>query len=191
MTWFQVSALEWKLLPKGWLLVFFVNKILALHSNSHSLTYYIWLLSSSTELNHFQRDLISYKLKESEVAQSCRTPCDPMDCSPPGSSIHGFFQARILEWVAISFYRRSSRPRDWTGVSHIVGRRFTILATGEVHPTNSKHLLFAFFRKSLSTVISSYSYQGGDISIRQRKQWSRLESSRTLILMYFNFCQRH
>ena len=41
-------------------------------------------------------------------AQSCLTLCDPMDCSPPGSSIHGIFQARILEWVAIPFSRRSS-----------------------------------------------------------------------------------
>ena len=40
---------------------------------------------------------------ESEVAQSCPTLCDPMDCSPPGSSIHGILQARTLEWVAISF----------------------------------------------------------------------------------------
>ena len=49
---------------------------------------------------------------ESEVAQSCLTLCDPMDCSPPGSSVHGFLQARILEWVAISFSRGSSQPRD-------------------------------------------------------------------------------
>ena len=48
--------------------------------------------------------------------------CNPMDCSLPGSSIHGIFQARILEWVAISFSRRSSLPRDWTQVSLIVGR---------------------------------------------------------------------
>ena len=40
---------------------------------------------------------------ESEVAQSCPTLRDPMDCSPPGSSIHGTFQARVLEWVAIAF----------------------------------------------------------------------------------------
>ena len=49
---------------------------------------------------------------ESEVAQSCPTLFDPMDYSLPVSSIHGIFQARILEWVAISFSRRSSRPRD-------------------------------------------------------------------------------
>ena len=54
-----------------------------------------------------------------------------MDCSPPGSLVHGIFQAWILEWVAISFSRGSSRPRDWTQVSRIVGRRFTVWATRE------------------------------------------------------------
>jgi hypothetical protein len=43
---------------------------------------------------------------ESEVAQSCPTPRDPMDCSLPGSSVHGIFQARVLEWVAIAFSKR-------------------------------------------------------------------------------------
>ena len=47
-----------------------------------------------------------------EVAQSCPTLCDPTDCSLPGSSIHGIFQARVLEWVAISFSRGPSQPRD-------------------------------------------------------------------------------
>ena len=64
----------------------------------------------------------------SEVAQSCPTLCDPMDCSLPGS-IHEIFQARILEWVAISFSRGSSRSREWTWVSRISGRRFTVWAT--------------------------------------------------------------
>ena len=53
---------------------------------------------------------------ESEVAQSCPTLCDPVDCSPPGSSVHGILQARVLEWVAISFSRGSSQPRDQTHV---------------------------------------------------------------------------
>ena len=47
-----------------------------------------------------------------EVTQSCLTLCDPIDCSLPGSSLHGVLQARVLEWVAISFSRGSSRPRD-------------------------------------------------------------------------------
>ena len=55
-----------------------------------------------------------------------------MDCSPPGSSVHGILQARKLEWVAIPFSRVSSQPRDQTRVSHIAGRFFTIWATGEV-----------------------------------------------------------
>ena len=51
--------------------------------------------------------------------QLCLILCDPMDCSPPGSSDHGILQARILEWVAISFSRVSSWPRDWTHISYI------------------------------------------------------------------------
>ena len=66
-----------------------------------------------------------------DVAQSCPTLCDPMDCSPPGSSTHGIFQARVLEWVAIAFSRGSSQPRDQTQLSCITGRRFTIWATRE------------------------------------------------------------
>ena len=50
----------------------------------------------------------SHKKKRKKVAQSCLTLCDPIDCSLLGSSVHGIFQARILEWVAISFSRRSS-----------------------------------------------------------------------------------
>ena len=50
-------------------------------------------------------------------AQPCLTLCDPMDCSLPGCSAHGVFQARILEWVAISSSRKSFWPRDWTHVS--------------------------------------------------------------------------
>ena len=57
--------------------------------------------------------------------------CDPMDCSLPGSSVHEILQTRIQEWVAIPFSRRSSQPRDWTQVSHIVGKFFTVWATME------------------------------------------------------------
>ena len=66
----------------------------------HLLTGFLWLLKS-----------------ESEVAQSCRTLCDPMDCSLPGSSVQGIFQARVPKWVAISFSRGSSWPRNQTRVS--------------------------------------------------------------------------
>ena len=62
-------------------------------------------------------------------AQLCLTLCDLMDCSLPGSSVHGILQTKILEWVAISFSRGSSWPRNWTHVSHTAGRFFTIWAT--------------------------------------------------------------
>ena len=67
-----------------------------------------------------------------EVAQSCPTLCDPMDCSLPGSSVHGIFQAIVLEWIAISFSNGSSQPRDRTRVSRIVDRRFNVWATREI-----------------------------------------------------------
>ena len=79
---------------------------------------------------------------ESEVAQSCPTLCNPMDYSLPGFSVHGIFQARVLEWVAIAFSRGSSRPRDRTWVSCIVGRRFILWATREVPFISS---LFFYF----------------------------------------------
>ena len=59
------------------------------------------------------------------VAKSCLTLCNPMNCSPPRSSIHGISQARILEWVVISSSRGSSPPRDWTQVSCMAGGFYT------------------------------------------------------------------
>ena len=82
-------------------------------------------------------NVIYLKVKsESEVAQSCPTLWEPIDYSLPGSSVHGLFQAIVLEWIAISFSRGSSQPRAQTQVSHIVDRRFTVCATREV-----KHLI--------------------------------------------------
>ena len=75
--------------------------------------------------------LMPVRVTITEVIQSCPTLCDPMDYSPPGSSIHGILQARILEWVAISFSRGSSQPRDQTQVSCIAGRCFKLWATKE------------------------------------------------------------
>ena len=67
------------------------------------------------------------RIEESEsVAELCPTLCNSMDCSPPGSFVHGIPQARILEWAAIPFSRGSSQPRNRTQVSHIVGRFSTI-----------------------------------------------------------------
>ena len=65
------------------------------------------------------------------AVQLCPTLCDPVDCSPPGSSVHGILWTRTLEWVAVPFSRGSSRCKDWTRVSHIAGRFFTTWATRE------------------------------------------------------------
>ena len=70
--------------------------------------------------------------KESLVTQSCPTLCNRMDCNLPSSAVHGILQASVLEWVAISFTRGSSRPRNRTQVSLIGGRCFTTWATREV-----------------------------------------------------------
>ena len=70
------------------------------------------------------------------VAQSWATLCDPMDCSPPGSSVHGILQPRILEWVAIPFSRRSSQPRDWTLILQVY--IFTVWASREAPNHDNK-----------------------------------------------------
>ena len=85
------------------------------------------------------------------VAQSCPTLRDPVDYSPPGSSVHGIFQARILEWVAISCFRGSSRPRDQTQVSHVscIGRRVLYhFATWEA-PVSPDHFPNSLVLKAL------------------------------------------
>ena len=91
------------------------------------------------------------------VAKSCRLFCNPMDCGPPRSSVHEIFQARILEWVAISFSRGSSWPRDRTRVSCIVGGFFTCrtlntLAVSHPMPLSCSHFLEAWVQFPLTEV---------------------------------------
>ena len=95
------------------------------------------------------------------VTQSCPTLCNPMDCSLPYSSIHGVFQARVLEWVAISFSRGSSQPRDQTWVSRIVVRCFTIWATREVtlFQSRSKYKMIPRIKFKPYHVISGSTWQ--------------------------------
>ena len=82
-------------------------------------------------------DLEMGRLKKQNVKaiipQLCPTLWDPVDCSPPGSSIYGILQVGILEWVAIPFSKGSSQPRDWTQVSCIGGGFFTIWAPREAN----------------------------------------------------------
>ena len=84
-----------------------------------------WCYCNLVKIKHLQ----FFSVPKVLVAQLCPTLCNPMDCGLPGISVHGILQARILEWVTIPFSRGSSWPRDWTQVSHIAGRFFTIWAT--------------------------------------------------------------
>ena len=95
----------------------------------------------------------------SEVAQSCPILCDPMDCSLPGSSMHGIFQARVLEWVAISFSRESSWPRDQTQISHTAVRHFTVWATRDCQNSHSEvqNLKEGIQRPSLDQIVTTES----------------------------------
>ena len=76
------------------------------------------------------------------AAKSCSTLCDPMDCSPPGSSVHGIFQARILDWLAISSSKGSPLPRDWTSpvAPALAGRFFTTEPPGKPSSTDTRCL---------------------------------------------------
>ena len=79
---------------------------------------------------------ITAAVKICSVAQLCLPFCDPMDCSSPSSSVHGIFQAGILGWIASSFSRGSSRPRNRTQVpcvSCIAGSLFTRWPSREIH----------------------------------------------------------
>ena len=99
----------------------------AVHGVAKSQTW----LSDWTELNW----ILSWRFHHHYLSESVNcsvllTLCNPMDFSPPGSFVHGIFQARILKWDAISFSRESSWPRDWTWVSCMAGRFFfTVWAT--------------------------------------------------------------
>ena len=93
--------------------------------------YHIFFMHSSVD-EHLDCFHVLWKWKKKVkvlVAQSCLILCDPMDCSLPGSSVHGIVQARMLEWEAILFSRGSSWLRDWTWVSCIAGEFLTFWAT--------------------------------------------------------------
>ena len=97
------------------------------------------------------------------VSQLCPTLCNPMDCSPPGSSVHGILQAQTLEWFAMSSSRGSFQPRDQTLVSCTAGRFFTIWATRKAYDRRTSCFLETFVpirspdlgRSQVSHILSS------------------------------------
>ena len=107
------------------------------HTHTHTLpiftpTYIVYIIVTYLSSCHV-------RLTEEELYPNCvcishsvmSNSCNPMDCIPPGSSVHGILQSRILEWVAMPSSRKSSQPRDWTWVPCIAGRFFTTYATRE------------------------------------------------------------
>ena len=118
----------------------FFIKILRSLSRSFSFFAYGYSVFSATFIGKkavlycfwsFVNDHLTMGKVKALVAQSYLTLCNPMDCSPPGSSVHGILQTRMLEWVAIPFCRGSFRPRGWTWVSLIAGSFSTVWATRE------------------------------------------------------------
>ena len=135
---------------------------------------------------------------ESEVAQSCPTLCDPMDCSLPGSSVHGTFQARILEWAAISFSKESSQPRDRTQASCIVGRRFTVWAIREFYNMYSVQFSRLVISNSLrprelqhARPPSPLPTPGVGVSLECCSSWGHKESDWVTELNWSIYSKRH
>ena len=105
-----------------------------LRKNSLILSHNIILKLLSLQESNFLKFVSMSVCILATKSQSCSDSCDPMDCSPPGSSVHGIFQARILEWVGMLSSRGSSQLRDPTHVSCvscIAGRYFTAEPLGK------------------------------------------------------------
>ena len=94
----------------------FAVEILLLFNTEHCI-HFVWSLCIPSVFMSQTAKTVQLNESESEVAQPCPTLCNPMDCGLPGSSIHGIFQARIMECVATPSSRGSSQPRDQTCVS--------------------------------------------------------------------------
>ena len=131
----QVQLLNSTSCPQFWSSLFVIEihfqvNICTTPSGGQKLNFFI-VLEQRSGSNQLQTIWLKPQILEKVkvLVSQCPTLCDPMDCIPPGSSVHGISQARILEWVAISFSRGSSPPRDGTWVSCIAGRVFTVWAT--------------------------------------------------------------
>ena len=139
-----------------------------------------WRIISAPSGSDGKESACNAGVKSSEIAQSCPTLCDHMNCSLPGSSIHGTFEARILEWVAISFSRGSSWPRDQTQVSRIAGIRTTreamqetwVQSWGWENPLDNRmatHSGILAYRIPWTEEPGGHTFHGG------HKEWDRTE----------------
>ena len=108
------------------------NNTVANKKMFYPVPYYVNVITNFRNFPNFSQYILIISDPSALVAQSCPTLRDPMNCNPPGSSVRGILQTRILEWVAIHFSRGSSRPRVWAQVSCIAGRFFTVWATNPI-----------------------------------------------------------
>ena len=113
---------------------------------------------------------------ESEVAQLCPTLWDPMDCSPPGSSVYGIFQAKVLEWGAIAFSKRSSWPRDWilgTIVVHNAPESRQSCLVTQSCPTLCASMDYSLPGSPIHGILQARILEWVAISFSKRSSWPR------------------
>ena len=115
-----------------------------------------------------ERVALTYMKVQVLVTQSSWTLCDPIDCSPPGSSVHGILQARILECIVIPFSRGPSRPRSGTRVSCIAGRFFTTEPSGTAPVCHRCALIFVEYYRIVSP-LPHFTDHGGTPSLQPGK----------------------
>ena len=115
--------------------------------------------------------------QESEVQQSCLALCDPMDCSLPVASVHVIFQARILEWVSISFPRGSPQPRDRTQVSSTEADSFPSEPPGKPRYIYAQILFVLITEIFLIPVSILHPRQNGSLALTQSWTWKELKST--------------
>ena len=136
-----------------------------LGSNTHPLQHVLQgRLIVTGPLRKPKNEVLS-RVQVCSVARLCLTLCNPIDCSPPGSSVHGNFHARILEWVAISYSREQSQPRDqtWVSCASCISRQILYHCTTweATLKTVGSSLIFAtswmcYFRSYLTSLISKF-----------------------------------
>ena len=147
--------------------------------------FHVYLFSKFNKIVSISQEMFMYDnffiICVSKVTQPGPTLCDPMDCSLPGFSVHGIFQARVLEWVAISFSRGSSQPRDWTQVSLIVGKWLysqanSFIYLGNILPNQNEALLIENVTTMLTWLISFMSDRSKvkvriPLGLRLKERW--------------------
>ena len=106
-----------------------------LWANQYNILYIVLLIYTIFFVSQYPYKVVNNACMHAHSFQSCLTFCDPIDCSPPGSSVHGILQARTLEWVARTCSRGSSQPRDQTHVPYVscIGTQVITSSTWKAH----------------------------------------------------------